>query len=259
MAVRVLATLLIALAPGLLFALTLGGGAASSNGDSPRSRSRWGCRRYLILTAFVLLVGGAAVVWRATRPIDTTPPKAVLAKVEPDKPLLAEHEQQVTFVLHDDRGGIPTFFVFADKNQKATALGINTLRGTPNERGVEIRFEAVRFRRDEYDPNTLWVRAVGIANETEGKTPISRSTLERGEPLDLHFHDEIQVPYVAHVIYDICMTVQYDPRSQQLTLTNASGSIRWKMLGTDAFDEGKLEAAIQGRKGEYPEKPLLKF
>jgi hypothetical protein len=212
-----------------------------------------------MLTGFVLLAGGTAVVWRATHPADTTPRKAVRAKVEPDKPLLGEHERQVTFVLQDDRGGIPTFFIFQDKNQKATALAINTLRGTPNERGVEIRFEAVRFRRDENDPDTLWVRTVGIANETEGKTPISRRALERGEPLDLHFHDEIQVPYVAHVIYDIDMTVQFEPRSQQLTLTNASGSIRWKMLGTDAFDQGKLEAAIHGRKGEYPEKPLLRF
>jgi hypothetical protein len=223
------------------------------------SGSRWGCRRYVILAASVLLAGGAVLVWRATRPIDTTPPKAVLAKVEPNQPLLAAHESRVTFVLHDDQGGIPTFFIFEGADQKATALGINTLRGTPNERGVEIRFEAIRFRRDEIDPDTLWVRAVGIANETEGKTPISRDTLERGEPLDLHFHDEIQVPFVAHVIYDIYMTIQYDPRSQQLTLTNASGSIRWKMLGSDAFDKGQLEAAIRGRKGEYAEKPLLKF
>jgi len=162
-------------------------------------------------------------------------------------------------VLRDDQGGIPTFFVFEGEARKATALGINTLRGTPNERGVEIRFEAIRFRRDETDPDQLWVRAVGIANETEGKTPISRSQLERGESLDLHFHDEIQVPYVAHVIYDIYMTIQYDPRTQQLTLTNAAGSIRWKMLGSDAFDEGKLKTVIRGQKGEYAEKPLLKF
>ena len=68
--------------------------------------------------------------------------------------------------------------------------------------GVEIRFEAVRFRRDEADPDRLWVRAVGIANETEGKTPISRTQLERGDTLDLRFHDEIEVPFVAHVVYD---------------------------------------------------------
>jgi hypothetical protein len=182
-----------------------------------------------------------------------------LIQVEPNKPLFAEGERQVTFVLQDAQGGIPTFFIFEGQDQKTTALGVNTLRGTPNERGVEIRFEAVRFRRDEGDPDTLWVRAVGIANETEGKTPISLGALERGEPLDLHFHDEIQVPYVAHVIYDISMMIQYDPRSQQLTLTNASGGMRWKMLGSDAFDEGRLETAIRGQKGEYAEKPLLKF
>ena len=182
-----------------------------------------------------------------------------MAKVEPSKPLFAEDERQVTFVLRDDQGGIPTFFVFEGQDQKTTALGINTLRGTPNERGVEIRFEAVRFRREEGDPDTLWVRAVGIANETEGKTPISLSELEKGESLDLRFHDEIQVPFVALVIYEIYMTIRYDPKSQQLTLTNASGSIRWKMLGSDAFDEGKLESVIRGQKGEYAEKPLLKF
>lgn len=236
-----------------------GGKSSFADGAAARTGSRWGCRRCLILAGVVLLAGATAVVWRATRPVDTTPPKAVLVKVEPDKPLFAEHEQQVTFVLRDDQGGIPTFFVFEGQDQKATALGINTLRGTPNERGVEIRFEAVRFRRDESDPDTLWVRAVGIANETEGKTPISRSQLERGEPLDLHFHDEIQVPYLAHVIYDIYMAIRYDPATQQLTLANASGSIRWKMLGSDAFDDGKLEAAIRGQKGEYAEKPLLKF
>lgn len=226
---------------------------------STTSRSRWGCGRYLILAALVMLAGGAALVWWATRPIDTTPPKAVLAKVEPNKPLLAEHQQQVTFVLRDAQGGIPTFFIFEGQDQKATALGINTLRGTPNERGVEIRFEAVRFRRDASDPDRLWVRAVGIANEADGKTPILRSELERGEPLDLQFHDEIQVPYVVHMIYDISMTIRFDPRAQQLALTNASGSMRWKMLGTDAFDQGKLETVVRGQKGEYAEKPLLKF
>jgi hypothetical protein len=112
-----------------------------------------------LIVAAVLLAGAAALVWRATRPIDTTPPKAVLAKVEPNKPLFAEHEQQVTFVLRDDQGGIPTFFVFEDPDQKLTALGINTLRGTPNERGVEIRFEAVRFRRDEMSGGSKLTRS----------------------------------------------------------------------------------------------------
>jgi hypothetical protein len=226
---------------------------------STTAGSRRGWRRYGILAASLLLVGGAVFVWRATRLVDTTPPQAVLAKVEPDRPLFAGDERQVTFVLRDQQGGIPTFFVFEGPEQKTTALGINTLRGTPNERGVEIRFEALRFRRDEADPDRLWVRAVGIANETEGKTPISRSQLERGEALDLRFHDEIKVPIVAHVIYEIAMTIQYAPKSQQLTLTNASGSIRWKMLGSDAFDDGQLQAAIVGQKGEYAEKPLLKF
>jgi len=221
--------------------------------------SGWGCRRYAILAALVAVAGGVAFVWQATRPVDTTPPRVVLAPVEPDRPLFAGDERQVTFVLRDQQGGIPTFFVFEAPDQKTTALGINTLRGTPNERGVEIRFEAVRFRRDEADPDRLWVRAVGIANETEGKTPISRTQLERGDTLDLRFHDEIEVPFVAHVVYEIAMTVRYDPKSQALHLTNASGSIRWKMLGSDAFDDGKLETAIRGQKGEYAEKPLLKF
>jgi hypothetical protein len=248
-----------ALAVGLLCALLRGRGAASADGDSARPGSRWGCRRCAILAALVMFAAGAGLVWWVTRPVDTTPPPAVLAKVEPDRPLFGEDERQVTFVLHDAHGGIPTFFVFDGEDQKATALGINTLRGTPNERGVEIRFEAIRFRRDETDPGKLWVRAVGIANETEGKTPVSLSRLEKGEPLDLHFHDEIHVPYVAHVIYDIAMTIQYSSGTQQLTLTNASGSMRWKMLGSDAFDEGKLETAIHGQKGEYAQKPLLKF
>jgi hypothetical protein len=223
------------------------------------SGSRWTWRRYLFLAILLLTACGAALVWRAIRPIDTTPPTAVMTRVEPHRPLFEDDADQVTFVLLDDQGNIPTFFLFAGENQKVTALGINTLRGTPNEQGVEIRFEAVRFRRDESDPDTLWVRAVGIANETEGKTPISRSALEQGDTLDLHFHDEIQVPFVAHVIYDIYMTIQYDAGTQFLTLTNAAGSIRWKMLGTDAFDEGKLDTTVRGRRGDYPEKPLLKF
>ncbi len=131
--------------------------------------SRSGCRRYLILATFLMLAVGAAFAWRAMRPIDTTPPKPVLAKVEPDKPLFAERERQVTFVLHDDQGGIPTFFVFEDPAQKATALGINTLRGTPNERGVEIRFEAIRFRRDETDPGKLWVPPWGSPMNRKGR------------------------------------------------------------------------------------------
>jgi len=226
---------------------------------STTSSTRWGCRRSLILAAFLLVVGGCALVWRATRPIDTTPPTPILAQPEPNEPLFAEQTPQVTFVLLDEQGGIPTFFIFAGEDQKVTALAINTLRGTPNEHGVEIRFEAIRFRRDEVDPDTLWVRAVGIANESEGKTPISLTKLEAGESLELHFHDEIQVPFVAHVVYDIDMTIQYDPGTQQLALTGASGSMRWKMLGSDAFDEGQLATPVRGRKGQYPEKPLLKF
>lgn len=230
-----------------------------ADGASSRSGSRWGCRRYLILATLAFLAGAAGLVWYAMRPLDTTPPEAELIEVEPNKPLLDQDEQQVTFVLQDDKGGIPTFFIFEGEDQKATALGINTLRRTPNEVGVEIRFEAVRFRQDESDPDKLWVRTVGIANETEGKTPVSLSELESGKPLDLHFHDEIEVPYVAHVVYDIYMTIQYDSKTQQLSLTDASGGIRWKMLGSDAFDEGKLETAIIGRKGEYAEKPLLEL
>ncbi|MCH5375931.1 MAG: hypothetical protein JJ992_18325 [Planctomycetes bacterium] len=90
-------------------------------------------------------------------------------------------------------------------------------------------------------------------------TPISLHELESGEPIDLHFHDEIRVPYVAHVTYDVYMRIQYIPKTQQLALSNAAGSIRWKMLGSDAFDEGKLETSIHGQRGEYAEKPLLTF
>jgi hypothetical protein len=211
----------------------------------------------LILAAIVLLVGGGVVAWYVTRTVDTTPPEAILEEVEPNKPLFDEGEQQVTFVLTDDQGGIPTFFIFDAEDQKTTAGGINLLRGTPNEQGVEIRFEAVRFFRDEDDPDQLWPRAVGIANESGGKTPISLSTLESGEPIEMHFHDEIEVPLVAHVVYDIYMTIQYDPKTQLLTLTDCSGGIRWKMLLSDAYDDGKLETTITGRKGEYGEKPLL--
>lgn len=247
------------LTPELPSASISGDGVAPADSGTPRSASRWGCRRCLILTTLALVAAGATFLWWTTRPLDTTPPEVVLIKPQPDKPLFAENERQVTFVLRDAKGGIPTFFLFPREDQKATALAINTLRRTPDERGVEIRFEAIRFRADESDPGKLWVRAVGIANESDGKTPISLKELESGQPLDLAFHDEIQVPYVAHVIYDISMTIQYHPLTQRLAITNAAGSIRWKMLGTDAFDEGKLETAIEGQKGEYAEKPLLRF
>ena len=218
-----------------------------------------GASRYVLPAVLLVLLGGAFLVWRATRAVDTTPPEAVLDDREPGRPLFPGDARQVTFVLSDGQDGIPTFFLFAGEDQKLTAMGINALRGTPNEKGVEVRFEAIRFRRDESDPDLLWVRAVGIANETEGKTPISLSVLEAGEPMDLHFHDEVQVPLVAHVIYSIFMTILYDAATQELALTDARGSIRWKMLGTDAFDEGQLDSAVRGRRGEYPEKPLLRF
>jgi hypothetical protein len=224
----------------------------------PSSKPRLAWRRSLLLIALLVLVGASWAVWRATKSVDT-PPQAVFEEIEPERPLFTDDAGSVTFVLADDQGNIPTFFLFAGEDQKVTAIAINTLRGTPNEQGVEIRFEAVRFRRDESDPDRLWVRAVGIVNETEGKTPISLSELESGQPLDVHFHDEIRVPLVAHVIYDIFMTIQYDAKRQELTLTNATGSIRWKMLGTDAFDEGALDCVVRGRRGEYPEKPLLTF
>lgn len=228
----------------------------ATGGASTRKRGVLGT---VLIGLLVLLVSGAAFAWWATRPKDTTLPEAKLFEVVPNKPLFAEGETQATFILHDDQGNVPTFFMFTKEEQKTTALGINTLRGTPNEQGVEVRFEAVRFLRDEEDPDKLWVRAVGIVNESEGKTPISLATLENGEPLDLHFHDEIKVPYVAHVVYDIYMTVEYDPPTQALDLSKASGSIRWKMLGTDAYDEGKLDTDIHGQKGEYKQKPLLKL
>lgn len=229
-----------------------------ANGSGKRS---W--RRCVVLSALVILAGGAGLICCATRLVDTTPPKPVFKEVVPDKPLLDESEQRVTFVLEDDKRGIPTFFIFDGEDQKTTALSVNTLRGTPNERGVEIRLEAVRFRRDESDPDKLWVRAVGIANESEGKTPVSLSELESGEAMDLHFHDEIKESafgiLVVHVIYEIHMTIQYDPKVQQLTLSNASGSLQWTTPLSDAFDEGKLEGTITGRKGEYAEKPLLNY
>ena len=152
---------------------------------NPKSRVHWG----LILGVCLLGAVGGVFLWRATRPVDTAPPPAVLVEAKPDEPLLAEDAQQVTFILRDDQGAIPSLFLFTDESQQAMALGINTLRGTPNERGVEVRFEALRLRRDEHDPDTLWVRAVGIANETEGKTPVSLAELERGAGLALPRRD----------------------------------------------------------------------
>ena len=55
------------------------------------------------------------------------------------------------------------------------------------------------------------------------------------------------------------MTIQYDRGTAQLTLAQASGGIHWKMLGSETFDEGRLACEVRGRKGQYPEKPLLKF
>lgn len=235
------------------------GNSARAEDTSSRAGSRWGWRRYLILSALIVLAGGAGFVWYATRPIDTTPPDVVFEDVEPDKPLFEGAEPQVTFVLRDDKDGIPTFFIFQGKDYKITAQAINLLRRTPNERGVEVRFEAVRFlKQDENEPDKITVRAVGIANEMDGNKPILLSDLESGKQLDLEFRDEIK-EFFCHVVYEIKMTIQYDAKTQQLSLTNASGSIRWKMPGSDAFDEGRLEGTIIGRKGDYDEKPLLEF
>ena len=228
--------------------------------DKPSgSASRRGCRRVFVVAPLIVLAGGAGFVWHATRPLDTTPPDVVFKKVEPDKPLFDGAEQQVTFVLRDDKDGIPTFFIFQEKDHKITAQAINLLRKTPNERGVEIRFEAVRFlKEDVNEPDKITVRAVGIANEMDGNKPILLGDLESGKPLDLNFRDEIK-EFFCHVVYEIKMTIQYDSKTQQLSLPNASGSIRWKMPGSDAFDEGRLEGTITGRKGDYDEKPLLDF
>ncbi len=163
----------------------------------------------------------------------------------------------MTFILQDDQGQIPTLYLFAAAEQKGAARAVNTLRGTPNERGVEVHFEAIRFRRDDQDPAVVWARAVGIANESEGKTPIPLDALDSGQPVDLQFSDEINVPLVAHVVYSISLTVQYERATQILTLTHCTGSIRWKMLAMDAFDESELPTVVHGRKGQYPEKPVL--
>lgn len=215
-------------------------------------------RRLLVFILLLMLVGGT-LAWLVSRPVDTTPPQAVLDEVQPRRPLFADGKRMVTFVLEDAQGEIPTFFLFTAKEQSTTAMGINTLRGTPNDQGVEIRFEAIRFRRDDEDADRLWVRAVGIVSELEGKTPVSLEALQAGETIDLHFHDEIRVPLVAHVVYEIFMTIRYDAHSQELTLTDASGSIHWKMLGSDAMDRGQLASVVRGRRGEYPEKNVLKF
>ena len=226
-------------------------------GREDRPASKRGRHGRLVVVALLLMAAG--LIWQSARPVDTTPPTASYREELPDQPLFADDETQVTFVLRDEQGEIPTFFLFTEKEQTTTALAINTLRRTPEPRGVELRFEAVRFRQDEDDPDKLWVRAVGIANETDGKTPVSRRTLESGEPLDLLFQDEIQVRFVAHVIYEIRMTIQYFPQTQRLQLTNTSGSISWKMLGSEDYDQAHLESTIVGRKAEYAEKPLVQF
>jgi hypothetical protein len=234
-------------------------GDSSTDSQAAVDQSRSTLRRYLLPATLTAVVAAVLLVWWGTRPVDTTPPTATLHAVQPDKPLLSEHEQQVTFVLKDENGEIPTVFVFESEDQKGTAVGINTIRRTPNEKGVEIRFEAMRFRRDEIDPDRLWVRAVGIANESEGKTPVSLRALASGDPMELRFHDEIKVPLVAHVIYEILMTIRYNSKTQEIILKETTGSLRWKMLGMDAYDEGKLGNLIRGKKGDYPEKPLLDF
>ncbi len=211
------------------------------------------------LMGAVLVAAAAGLVWQTLQPVDTTPPIASYREELPDQPMFADDTTQVTFVLRDEQGEIPTFFLFTEKEQTTTALAINALRRTPDERGVEVRFEALRFRVDEEDPDRIWVRAVGIANETDGKTPISRSALESGEALELLFQDEIQVRFLAHVIYEIRMTIQYQPQTQRLRLTNTSGSIIWKMLGSEDADRARIESVIEGRKGEYAEKPLVQF
>ena len=228
-----------------------------SAGHEDRSGAKRGRPRPLVVVALVLAAAG--LIWQSARPVDTTPPTASYREELPDQPLFAEDETQVTFVLRDEQGKIPTFFLFTEKEQATTALAINTFRRTPEPRGVELRFEAIRFLQDEDEPDKLWVRAVGIANETDGKTPISRDRLESGEPLDLLFHDEIQVRFVAHVVYEIRMTIQYLPQTQRLQLTNTSGSISWKMLGSEDYDQTHLESTIVGRKAEYAEKPLVRF
>lgn len=216
-------------------------------------------RARICVVIMVLVVVTGGVIWQTLQPVDTTPPVASYREELPDQPMFAEEHTQVTFVLRDEQGDIPTFFLFTEREQGTTALAINTLRRTPDERGVEVRFEALRFRLDEEEPDRVWVRAVGIANETDGKTPISRSALESGEALELFFQDEIRVRFVAHVIYEIRMTIQYQPQTQRLRLTNTAGSIIWKMLGSEDADRARIESVIEGRKGEYAEKPLVQF
>lgn len=215
--------------------------------------------RRLVVLILLLMLAAGVLAWLSSRPVDTTPPQVVLDDIQPDRPLFADDEKMVTFVLEDAQGDIPTFFLFTGEDQTTTAIGINTLRGTPNDQGVEIRFEAIRFRRDEQDADRLWVRAVGIVNELEGKTPVSLDAFQAGETLELHFYDEIRVPLLVHVLYEIFMTIRYDAQTQELTLTDASGGIHWKMLGSDAMDRGKLGSVVRGRRGEYPEKTVLKF
>jgi hypothetical protein len=213
--------------------------------------------RRLVVLILLLMLAGCTLAWLFFRPIDTTSPQVTLDSIQPDRPLFADDKKMVTFVLEDAQGNIPTFFLFTGEDQTTTAMGINAMRGTPNDQGVEIRFEAIRFRRDEQDADRLWVRAVGIVNELEGKTPVSLSALQAGETVNLHFYDEIRVPLLAHVLYEIFMTIRYDAQTQELTLTDASGSIHWKMLGSDAIDKGELATVVRGRRGEYPEKTVL--
>lgn len=215
--------------------------------------------RRLVVLILVLMLATGALAWLFSRPVDTTPPQAILHDIQPERPLFADDKKMVTFVLEDAEGNIPTFYLFTGEDQTTTATAINTLRGTPNDQGVEIRFEAIRFRRDEQDADRLWVRAVGIVNELEGKTPVPLDALQAGETLVLHFYDEIRVPLLVHVLYEISMTIHYDAQTQELTLTDASGSMHWKMLGSDAMDRGELTSVVRGRRGEYPEKPVLSF
>jgi hypothetical protein len=233
--------------------------SSPSEDDAPsRSGPRRGCRRYVILAMLAFLAGAGGLVWYATRPVDITPPEAKIFEVEPDKPLFDENKPQVTFVFRDDEGDCPTFYMFEGEDDWITAGLINGLRGTPDKRGVRVHLEALRLNRGENDPDKLQAQVVGIKNEMKGDTPISLSKLQSGEPLALEFHGKIE-ELLNCVVYKIGMSIQYDSKTQQLSLSNASGTLQWNTPFSEASDDGRLEETVIGRKGKYDEKPLLDF
>ncbi len=176
------------------------------------------------------------------------------ANASEPRPLLAPGEQSVTFVLKNADGRTPQFALFDQPAEKDTADSINFWRGTRDlvQRGVAVQFKALRFLRDEADPELLVVRLVGVKNELELTERVPLKEVQSGKQLRMHFGPAAIGAGIVTGTTDAEMLLAYDSTDRTLSIPEISGQFEWKRIFYDPESDSGGLMDVRGEVGEVP-------